>query len=152
VPYGLAEVASAAAGKALSLLAKGKALVLAGGVISIKAHQHGNPPHPIWLLRARSDRPHGCGAGKCDEVPPLHWSSRSAEDSILPHRMGAIVRHKKNAGLTSVVGPVTDSCAAAIPTHAACLRCLLLGSCCFNGTHGFRGARGFTPCQQHSGR
>ena len=30
-----------------------------------------------------------------------------------------------------------------IPAHAAVLRCLLHGSCCFNGTHGLHGARGF---------
>src|SRR5262249_47470075 len=37
------------------------------------AHQHPNPPHPLWLLRPRRERPRGCRAAEQrDERAPFH--------------------------------------------------------------------------------
>jgi hypothetical protein len=42
------------------------------------AHQNTDPPHPLALLRARSERPCGCRAAEqCDELAPFHSMTSS---------------------------------------------------------------------------
>jgi hypothetical protein len=39
-----------------------------------RVHQHADTAHPLALLRARRERPYGCGAAKQrDEVASFHY-------------------------------------------------------------------------------
>src|SRR4029453_16669878 len=56
-------------------------------VVLGKAHQHTNAPHPVRLLRARSERPrHHRAAEKGDELAPPHVLLPPGEDHTLAHR------------------------------------------------------------------
>src|ERR1700676_132951 len=49
--------------------------VLRSRVVLVVAHQHANPLHPVWLLRAGGKRPCRRTADKRDEHPPPHCAS-----------------------------------------------------------------------------
>ena len=41
-------------------------------IVRGEGHEHANPPYPIWLLRARRERPCRRAADKRDELAPPH--------------------------------------------------------------------------------
>jgi hypothetical protein len=59
-------------------------------------HQHGDPAHPVGLLRARSERPRGgSAADKRDEIAPFHCSNASrashGKDSTVGRETAALL-------------------------------------------------------------
>src|SRR5262245_4379449 len=42
------------------------------------AYQHADAPYPLWLLRARRERPRRCAAEKRDELATFHSITSSA--------------------------------------------------------------------------
>src|SRR5262249_41022202 len=54
------------------------------GVLPALAHQYADTPHPLWLLRARRERPRGDRtADERDEVTPFHSITLSARASSI---------------------------------------------------------------------
>src|SRR5262249_35817051 len=72
-------------------------------------HQHADPPHPLWLLRARGKRPRDRSATHYfDEITPSHCLSRGSGQGIVS------AQNNTGNGATHVrFGSKADICTAA---------------------------------------
>src|SRR5262249_34056793 len=57
-------------------------------VVFSESDEHADPPHPIWLLRLRCERPRSrCTAKQRDEIAPFHSITSSARASSVGGRV-----------------------------------------------------------------